>query len=384
MILGMEAFIQKGLYKKSRIGLLTNQTGITSQGIPNWKALLENGYRLTSIFGPEHGFLGEAQDVIPVEDGLFLGIPVYSLFGSRTSPTEEMLQDIDVIVVDIQDIGCRYYTYIYSLACMMQLCERTGTPVVVTDRPNPLGGFEVCGNCMTEQFASFVGGYGLPNLHGLTLGEFANYLATFYFLNINLDIVPLQGYDRSRSLGDLPLPWVSPSPNMPSLETTYVYPGTCLFEGTNISEGRGTTRPFEIIGAPWIEGEKLREYLKGYQLPGVVFTSQYFTPVFSKYQGESCQGVCLHVTDTSSFLPLQTGLALLHAIHAHYPEQFQWKEDWESEGHFFIEKLLGSIVVLELFNASAPFSQILKGLLEENGEYLEKRAKILLYPDVRM
>jgi len=382
MITGIEQVLDKNLCTGGTIGLLTNHTGVMASGMPNWKALRSSGCNLKAIFGPEHGFRGEAQDVVPVDDNTMQGIAIHSLFGNRLAPTSTMLAGLDMILVDIQDIGCRYYTYIYTLAHMMAACGQAGVPIMVADRPNPIGMFGVCGKQLPDRFSSFVGGYGLPVMHGLTIGEFAQYLQNGYYPETDLEVIPIQGYSRGMSWHNLGLPWISPSPNIPSVETVCVYPGTCLFEGTNVSEGRGTTRPFEIIGAPWIDGEQLREHMAIYDLPGVVFTSQYFTPTFSKFNGQSCQGVCVHVIDTSVFLPLHTGIALLHAINKLYPSHFEWKPDWDHKEQFFIDKLLGSPKTVAMLGSSLPLEDILAEIIITEPAYRELRERIGLYHDV--
>lgn len=379
MITGIQQIVDNGMCENTKIGLLTNQTGILASGEPNWKALKRTGAHIKVLFGPEHGFTGEAQDVVPVDDAAIHGIPIYSLFGRHLSPTLEMLANIEMMVIDIQDIGCRYYTYIYTISHMMKACEQYNIRLLIADRPNPLGMFGIRGNQLDDRFSSFVGAYNLPVQHGLTIGEFALYLKRDYFPQVSCEIVPMKEYSKEMQWHSFSLPWVAPSPNIPCVETTYVYPGTCLFEGTNVSEGRGTTKPFEIIGAPWIDGELLRETLLSYDLPGVVFTSQFFTPTFSKYRGESCQGITLHVTDNTTFLPFETGIALLHAIIKLYPKEFSWKEDWEEKGSYFIHKLLGSPKVISMLDAHEPYLELLQEVGSVGIGYADMLQHIQLY-----
>jgi len=379
---GIDSLLKNEMYKGKRIGLITNQTGITQEGVPTWKALLEKGYGITALFGPEHGFRGEAQDAVEIEDTTFLGIKTYSLYGRNLVPTSKMLEEVDILMYDIQDIGSRYYTYLYTLANSLRVCEQREIKFVVLDRPNPVGQFPVEGNSIEDGYKSFVGGYGLTNVYGMTVGEFAAYLKKYFFKNAKLDIIPVKYYSRQMPFEETGLPWVSPSPNIPSLKTAAVYPGTCLFEGTNVSEGRGTTRPFEIIGAPWIDGEKIRESLTQLQCPGTTFSSLFFTPQFSKYKNELCQGVCIHITDRSVYKPLFTGLAVLHTIHALYPDVFTWKRDWAGDGTYFIDRLLASLPARRMLENNKTLEAVYKELTCNTNEFLKKREHVLLYSDI--
>lgn len=376
---GIDNFLNNKLYKNKNIGLITNQTGITSRGVPTWKALLKEGYRLKTLFGPEHGFRGEAQDAVSVEDSLFMGIKTYSLFGERLSPEINMLEEIDLLLYDIQDVGCRYYTYLYTLANTMEVCEKTDTKMVILDRPNPIGSFEVEGNIISPEYSSFLGGYGLPNIYGLTIGEFAKYLKLYYYKNIEMEVVPLQNYTKDMSYEETGLPWVYPSPNIPSLNTVVVYPGTCLFEGTNVSEGRGTSRPFEVIGAPWIDGENLREALCELALPGVVFSSLFFTPTFSKYKNVSCGGISIHIENKNTYRPLYTGIKILNEIYTLHARDFKWKQDWEENGKYFIDKLAGSNSLRKMMDANKNADSIYNKLFTHPDKFLHRREAVRLY-----
>ncbi len=381
VIPGADLFLKDHTYKIKDIALITNHTGITSTGIPVWKVLRREGYTIKAFFSPEHGLHGEKQDAVPVKDTFFNGIPVHSLFGTHEKPTEASLKNIDTLLYDIQDIGCRYYTYLYTLAYTMEVCNNTGTEILVLDRPNPVGTLNVEGNEIPPSVSSFVGNFQLPNIYRLTVGEFARYLKSFFFKNVNLQVVPMENYSRSLPFQEYRLPWIAPSPNIPTPLTAVLYPGTCLFEGTNISEGRGTAKPFEIIGAPWIDGETLREKLRHENIPGALFTSTYFTPAFSKYQGEQCEGVCLHITDLKTFKPLLTGIIILSTVYRLYPEDFTWKLDWEEESSCFIDKLTGFKNTPALFERSRDAKEIYSILNGKNTVYLNRRSNILLYPD---
>ena len=250
------------------------------------------------------------------------GLPVHSLYGEHREPTPAMLDGIDVLVFDIQDVGTRCYTYPYTLAGVMRAAKRAGIPVVVADRPDPLGGVRVEGPVLDPALASFVGQFPIPIRHGMTLGELATLFNTAFGIGAELHVVTMQGWRR----GDEPLrgalPWVPPSPNMPTPDTALVYPGMGLLEGTNVSEGRGTTRPFETFGAPWVDAPALAARLNAMGLPGVRFRPTWFTPTFSKHAGQACAGVQLHVTDRDAFRPVRTGLAVLKALHDQHPKEF--------------------------------------------------------------
>ncbi len=305
------------------------------------------GDGLRALFGPQHGFAGEKQDNM-IESGHGvdpeLGIPVHSLYSETRSPTPEMLEDIDVLLVDLQDVGTRVYTFEWTTALALEACAAAGKEVVVLDRPNPLGGEALEGNLIREGYTSFVGLYPVPMRHGLTLGELAalvnlrmaggdggaversDGVAVRCPGRCALRVVPMEGWRRRMLFPDTGLPWVLPSPNMPTFETAVVYPGQVLLEGTNVSEGRGTTRPFEIFGAPWIDLARVRARFARRRLPGVVLRDHAFEPTFHKWAGRVCRGFQLHVTDRAAFRPYATTLALLQDIIAEHRDQFAWKQ----------------------------------------------------------
>ena len=364
---------------RGRIALATNPSAVTGRGVPTWKALMDSGFSLAAFFGPEHGFRGDAQDAVEIADGSFRGIPSYSLYGARLEPEERMLKDIDLVVYDIQDVGCRYYTYLYTLANIARVCERLGLPLLVLDRPDPIGGAEVEGGPIADSAAGFVGGYRLPPRYGMTVGEFARYLQGEFFPGLRLEVEGLGGWDRRDLFDRAGLPWVSPSPNIPSLATALVYPGTCLFEGTNVSEGRGSTRPFETVGAPWIDGEELREELASLALPGLVFAPAAFTPNASKHSGAFCGGVSITVTEPEKFKPLLTGLALLKTIHDKYRESFEWKATWEDSQVFFVDRLAGGKELRLWIGEGLPLEEIYARLSRGREDFLARRRLYLLY-----
>jgi len=282
--------------------------------------------RLTALFAPEHGFWGAAQDQVPVgRTRDRSGLAVHSLYGATRRPTDAMLKDLDVLVCDLQDVGSRYYTFVWTMLLAMQTASLRRIPFLVLDRPNPLGGAVMEGHVLDMAFASFVGLAPVPVRHGLTIGEMALFLNDRFRLNCDLAVVPMARWNREMLFDQTGLPWVMPSPNMPTLETAVVYPGSCLIEGTNLSEGRGTTRPFELIGAPYVEPHRLASHLAGLRLPGVFFRPCYFEPTFHKWMGKTCGGIQLHVTDRASFLPYLTGLAVIRAARRLFPRDFRWR-----------------------------------------------------------
>jgi len=300
-----------------RVGLLMNAASV-DQGFRSARDVVAGvpGVELRALFGPQHGVLADVQDNMvetPHATDPELGIPVWSLYADRREPSPEMLQGLDVLLVDLWDVGCRVYTFAWTLRLAMEACGRAGVRVLVLDRPNPLGG-TVEGNCPKPAWRSFVGLEPIPMRHGLTLGELARWFVAARGVACDLDVVPVAGWRRSILWPEVGRPWVMPSPNMPTFDTALVYPGTVLLEGTTASEGRGTTRPFEIVGAPWIRPEALAASLNRAGLPGVVFRPVVFRPTFQKWAGRPCGGVHVHVTDLRAFRPYRTGLWILKAL----------------------------------------------------------------------
>ncbi|MFO0752648.1 MAG: DUF1343 domain-containing protein [Thermodesulfovibrionales bacterium] len=292
---------------------------------------------IKAFFGPQHGLRGETQDNMVEWEGFRdprTGLPVYSLYGHTRKPEPGMLQEIDALIIDMQDVGARYYTFIWTMELCMQACAEAGKPVVVLDRPNPLGGRIAEGPVLDEVYASFVGQRSLPVRHGMTVGEIALYLHDKHYPSLDLHVIRAEGWERGMWFDDTGLPWVLPSPNMPTLDTATVYPGMCLLEGTLLSEGRGTTRPFEIFGAPFIDPDALVTRLREFALPGAVFRPLFFQPTFQKHAGALCGGAQIHVTDRNAFRSFATGVAILKAVHDLYPGRFAWKQppyEYEAE-----------------------------------------------------
>ena len=319
-------------FRGARVGALLHPASVSAT-LAHASHVLEqhNGdlFRLAAFFGPQHGFRGETQDNM-VEWNSYkhprLGIPVYSLYGQCREPTAEMLKGLDVLLVDLQDIGARYYTFIWTMYLCMSACEKAGVAVLVLERPNPINGVATEGPLLDPNYKSFVGLHPIPIRHGKTIGELAQQFRDDVFTDCHLSILPMKNWRRRMWFDQTGLPWVMPSPNIPTLDTATVYPGMCLLEGTNISEGRGTTRPFEVFGAPFIDAQALCRELNHLKLPGVFFRENYFQPTFHKFAGEVCGGAQLHILDRENFRSFLTGVEIIKCIRKNYPEQFQWKQ----------------------------------------------------------
>ncbi|MCS6817019.1 MAG: DUF1343 domain-containing protein [Blastocatellia bacterium] len=332
MHLGLDVLLSRHrhLLRGKRIGLIVHPPSLDRHrrhAIERFATASD--VRLTAIFGPQHGLRGETQDNMIEWEGWRdpkLGIPIFSLYGATRIPTPEMLADVDVLVLDLQDVGTRVYTYIWTMALCMMAAAREGREMIVLDRPNPIGGVHVEGPVLQQGFESFVGMFPIPLRHGMTIGELARLFNEAFGIGCRLHVIPMQGWRRDLWYDQTDLLWVLPSPNMPTLETATVYPGMVLFEGTLLSEGRGTTRPFELIGAPFIDPDRLVAELRAEKLPGVFFRPCYFQPTFHKYAEQLCGGVQVHVLDRERFKPVLTAVALLKAIHRLYPEHFQWRQ----------------------------------------------------------
>ncbi|MGE5578315.1 MAG: exo-beta-N-acetylmuramidase NamZ domain-containing protein [Syntrophothermus sp.] len=372
------------------IAILTNPTGVTRDLAPTVDALaMLPGVKLRALFGPEHGIRGHVQDAVPVPSSVDprTGIPVYSLYDDHLAPPPEMLDGIDLIVYDIQDIGVRYYTYIYTMVHALRVAARQGVGFMVLDRPNPLGGRLVEGNVVAPGFESFVGMLPLAIRHGMTAGEIAMMVDREEGLGAALEIVPAENWRRSWGYSQTGLPWVQPSPNMPTLDTVLVYPGTCLLEGTNLSEGRGTTRPFEVFGAPWVSGHDLAFHLNLQDLPGVRFRPTSFVPAFSKYAGETCEGVQIHVMDPAAYEPVRTGLVIIQALLGLYPEEFDWIAADPTGGAVsrgmppFFDLLMGTDDVRRRLEEGEDVSRIVESWAPAREDFIRVRERYLIYGD---
>ncbi|MEW6601803.1 MAG: DUF1343 domain-containing protein [Nitrospirota bacterium] len=332
MLTGLDALEKKWpkRFRVAGVGLLVHPASVNRKLEHASDCLLKSRkLQLKALFGPQHGIRGETQDNMIEWEGFRdrkTGLSVYSLYGQTRKPVPAMLSDIDVMVIDMQDVGSRYYTFIWTMELCMQACAETGKSVVVLDRPNPLGGVHTEGPVLDMNFTSFVGQRPIPVRHGMTMGEIGCFLKNEFYSSLDFHVIPMEGWKRKMWFDETNLPWVLPSPNMPTLDTAIVYPGMCLLEGTNLSEGRGTTRPFEIFGAPFIDPDVLVKKLMSFKLPGVVFRPLYFQPTFQKHAGELCEGAQIHVTGRSKFRPFKTGIAIIKAVHDLYPDHFEWKQ----------------------------------------------------------
>lgn len=357
-----------------RLGLVTGPTGVDRE-LRTTVDILNENYNLVCLFGAEHGIYGNVQD--GEEVGMCIdattGLPVYSLYGESRHADKKMMDEVDTVIFDIQDVGLRFYTYLYTLTNMMQDCAKFGKPLIVLDRVNPLGGVRTEGTLLDERFSSFVGEYAVPTRYALTIGEFASYINTEKDMGCDLTICRCSGWSRHMYYDDTGLIWIQPSPNMPTLDTAVCYIGSCLFEGTNLSEGRGTTRPFEIIGAPWFDAPLVVKRMKEYDLKGVKFREIHFCPTFSKHKGQPCGGVQLHVTDRSQFESFKASLLLLDTVHRTHSE-FEFIRAGES---YFIDLLLGNSEIRK--EGFEPFS-FMEGEKAKIEAFMQKARKYMIYP----
>ncbi|MBR3997868.1 MAG: DUF1343 domain-containing protein [Clostridia bacterium] len=336
VLCGIDSAAVHGIRTTGKCGLITAPTGVTRDLIPTAEILTEL-CDLRALFGPEHGIRGDAQAGAAVADFITderTGLPAYSLYGKGQASAEKALAELDTVIFDIQDVGARFYTYAYTMTDAMKFCAERGIRFIVLDRPNPIGGMCAEGSILDRKFSSFVGRFPTPTRSGLTIGEFAMMMNATEGIGCDLDVIPCEGWTRDMYYDDTDLVFIQPSPNIPTTDTAFAYIGTCIFEGTNLSEGRGTTRPFEIIGAPWLNPAAVIETVGRQQ--GVILRETAFTPTFSKYAGEPCRSIQLHVTDRDAFSPFAAGLRLLDAIRKNH-SQFELRP--------FIAKLLGSDAV---------------------------------------
>lgn len=326
---GLDILLERGheAVNGRRIGFVTNHTAVDAQ-LRSAVDLLhaDDRFELVHLYAPEHGVRGAAQAGAKIgkETDPQTGLPVDSLYGETKKPTPEMLEGVEVLLFDIQDAGARFYTYISTMVLAMEAAAEAGIPYVVLDRPNPITGLDAEGTILDPQFESFVGIHPIPTRHAFTMGELARFIAAEKGLP-EPNVIAMEGWRREMWFDETGLPFVQASPNLPTLESLTVYPGTCIIEGTTLSEGRGTTRPFECIGAPWVNATELAETLRGRNLPGVLFRAASFTPAFSKHAGEMCHGIQLHVTDRDAFRPVATGVHVVHALKHLTGSQFEWR-----------------------------------------------------------
>ena len=383
--LGSERLLASAALKGARVGVVCNPASV-DHGFTHITDRLaaQPGVTVAAIFGPQHGFRSDVQENM-IETGhgsdIRRRVPVYSLYSETRQPTAEMTRGHDVLVIDLQDVGTRIYTYIYTMAYCLTAAKRDGLKVIVCDRPNPIGGTQVEGPMLVPGFESFVGLYAIPMRHGMTIGELARLFNEHFAIGADLEVVAMDGWTREMYHDDSGAPWVMPSPNMPTLDSAIVYPGTVLFEGTNVSEGRGTTRPFELIGAPWIADERFADALNARGIPGVHFRPAIFEPTFHKHARTTCGGVQIHVTDRQTFQPVLTGVLLVQAFRACNLERFAWREppyEYEYETLPF-DILAGTDDTRTRIEAGVPAEVIARSWEPDVETFTRLRERFLLY-----
>lgn len=385
--LGLEKILteKKSLLKNQRVGLICNQASVDHNFRHAADLFFEDAeINLTTLFGPQHGIRGDVQDNM-VETSHAVdkqtGLPIYSLYSETREPTEQMLENTDVLVFDLQDVGCRVYTFIYTMANSMKACAKLGKKFIVLDRPNPINGIDVEGNSLETGHESFVGMYPIPMRHGLTTGELAQLFNSEYSIGCELEVVAMDEWSREDFCDETDTPWVLPSPNMPTVDTAVVFPGTVFFEGTKVSEGRGTTRPFELIGAPYIDSRSLAEALNSLKLPGVIYRAAEFMPTFQKHSNSVCGGVFLHVTDRRIFKTVISGIAVVKTIFEMYPKDFEWKNppyEYVFDRNPF-DVIAGTTKLRESFEKGIELEVIERSWKADETQFKEMRRNYLLY-----
>jgi len=370
---------------RERIGLLCNPASVDSQ-LNHARLLVDKSFprQLKALYSPQHGFFAEKQDNMIESDDLLdpvLRIPIFSLYGKLRKPDARMFEPIDVLIVDLQDVGTRVYTFIYTLSYCLEAAREYGVRVVILDRPNPINGIAVEGNCLATEWASFVGRYPIPMRHGLTIGELANLFNDYFAIGCDLEVITMNGWQRDMLFGDTGLPWVAPSPNLPTSESTLVYPGQVLLEGTNLSEGRGTTQPFELFGAPYIDVAKIMSALGTTKLPGAILRPAVFEPTSNKWRATPCKGFQIHVTDPAQFRPYAATLHLLRAVISSHAEQFEWKPppyEYEYE-RMPIDLIIGDRRIRRRLENLDPIEEIEADWQEGLNRFKEIRRDFYLY-----
>jgi uncharacterized protein YbbC (DUF1343 family) len=385
-LLGSDVLVDGALLRGRTIGLVCNPASVDGQIRHIMDRLDAGGVRIGALFGPQHGIRSDLQENM-IEtahaDDDRRQVRVYSLYSDTREPDPRMLAGLDALVIDLQDVGTRIYTYIYTMANCLKAAGRQGLPVVVCDRPNPIGGRDVEGPVLEDGFQSFVGQYPIPMRHGMTIGELARLFNEHFGIGTKLEVVKMRGWSRDQYFADTGLPWVLPSPNVPTADTALVFPGGVLFEGTNVSEGRGTTKPFELVGAPWVDrdAERFAAALNARGLPGVYFRPAYFEPTFHKHAKVGCGGCQIHVTDRASFRPVAAGVALLDAFRRASPAEFQWREPpYEYEySKPPIDILYGSTKLRDALEAGSSTDDLVRSWEPAVRDFLRIREKFLLY-----
>jgi uncharacterized protein YbbC (DUF1343 family) len=383
--LGTGRLLASGRLAGRRIGIVCNPASIDREirHITDRIAGVA-GARLTAIFGPQHGFRSDVQENM-IETGhardAVRRVPVYSLYSETREPTADMLRDVDLLVVDLQDVGTRIYTYIYTMANCLIAAKKHGVPVIVCDRPNPIGGDAVEGPVLVRGFESFVGMYPIPMRHGMTIGELARLFNEAFGIGADLEVIAMEGWRRGMYFDATGIPFVLPSPNIPTLDSEIVYPGTVLFEGTNVSEGRGTTKPFELLGAPWVDAERFADGMNALGLPGVHFRPSVIEPTFHKHAHTSCGGCQIHVLDRRTFRPVEAGVALIAAFRAADPHRFAWRDPPYEYEHTLLpfDILAGSSTVREQIEDGVSAREIAASWTESVDAFHKLRERFLLY-----
>jgi uncharacterized protein YbbC (DUF1343 family) len=383
--LGSDLLLESSRLRGARVGIVCNHASV-DRGIAHVidRMAASTHISLAAIFGPQHGFRSDVQDNMietPHREDAAHRIPIYSLYSETREPTAEMLAGIDALVIDLQDIGARIYTYIYTMANCLRACGRHRVPVIVCDRPNPINGVDVEGALLASGYESFVGLFPIPMRHGMTIGELAQLFNDRFDLGAELEVVKMEGWRRTVYADETRLPWVMPSPNMPTLDTAIVYPGTVLFEGTMLSEGRGTTRPFELVGAPRVDAERFAREMNALQLPGAVFRPAVFEPTFQKHAKQPCGGCQIHVTDRHAFNPVLTGVALIQMFRRVDPQNFAWRQppyEYEHE-KLPIDILAGSDALRRQIESDMTPHAIAESWRDEEEEFLRLRREYLIY-----
>lgn len=385
--LGLEVLLEEklDLLRGADVGLICNPTTV-NHGFQHAADLFHAhpAIHLTTLFGPQHGIRGETQDNMIEWEGFRdrqTGVMAHSLYGTTRKPTEEMLREVDVLVFDVQDVGTRVYTFIYTMAMAMQACQEFGKKMIVLDRPNPIGGRQIEGSILERGHESFVGMFPIPMRHGLTVAELALLFNQEFGIGCELEVIPMHGYNRDWYYDETDGPWILPSPNLPTIEGCVVYPGTVFLEGTLISEGRGTTRPFELVGAPYADAYEVAEFLNSHSLPGVYFRPHSFLPTFQKHTGHICHGVQIHVQSRLDFQPVITGIAIIQAFHDLYPQAFRWKEppyEYELERLPF-DVIAGTKNLRDQIENQLALSEIAASWNTDEKTFRAQRHAVLLY-----
>ena len=383
--LGSDQLLATNRLDGQRVGLVCNPASVDAEfrHVADRVGARE-GTTLATLFGPQHGFHAVVQDnMVETEHARHSrhDVPVYSLYSDTREPTPEMLDGLDVVVIDLQDVGTRVYTYIYTMANCLRAARRHGLPVIVCDRPNPIGGAAVEGPMLHEGFESFVGQCAIPLRHGMTIGELAQLFNTHFEIGADLEVVPMTGWTRSMYADQTALPWIIPSPNLPTLDSAIVYPGGVLFEGTNVSEGRGTTRPFELIGAPWVDADALCQTLTAEKLPSVLFRPVQFEPTFQKHADHVCGGCQIHVRDRHAFTPVKVAVAVMQAVRRQGPSSFEWRDppyEYEAVKNP-IDILSGSDALRKQIDADLRATEIANSWAPEVEAFKNVRKRFLRY-----